>query len=227
MKSTFLSFSLALVFALICLVTCDVSLSLFLAAFFGFGCLLPPLVVCAQTSISRVLTAVFAFGGIALIWIVAAFKPDVTLVRCLECFLILIGFATLITGCAIALVRVRIAPLAASAITTMVSLIWLTAPVWLASNLSDTGVARLVWIHPLFAINGVLSNLDAWSHFPIAYRELTTLGQDIPYSLPTSIWPSFLAHFIPGLVLWWLASWRVSGVAEPSASAPSSTEGQS
>ena len=121
----------------------------------------------------------------------------------------------------------RIAPLAASAITVTLSLIWLTAPVWLASNLSDTGVSHLVAIHPLFAINGVLSNLGTWSHFPIAYRELTTLGQDIPYSLPTMIWPCMLAHLIPGAVLWWLASWRVSATAELSEGSPSSAAGQS
>ena len=55
-------------------------------------------------------------------------------------------------------------------------------------------MSRVVAIHPLFAINGVLVNLGAWSHLPIAYRELTTLGQDVPYTLPASVWPMVLVH---------------------------------
>jgi hypothetical protein len=104
----------------------------------------------------------------------------------------------------------RIAPTFASAIATILALAWLTWPVWLSPRLTGpsaaTTVKYLTWMHPLFAVNGVLTNLGAWSHLPIAYRYLTTLGQDVPYALPTSIWPAALVHLVLGIAVAWVSN---------------------
>ena len=139
------------------------------------------------------------------VWLVAAFRPEITLLQWLYSYMLLIAYATLIAGMSTALLRLRLVPVAASAITVIFSLIWLTWPVWLSPYLrgprADAIVARLVWVHPLFAINGVLASLGTWGHWPIAYRQLTTLGQDIPYTLPASIWPGVLVHLSVGVLL--------------------------
>jgi hypothetical protein len=233
MKTHLISFSLALAFTLICLAVCGASLGFFFAGFFFLICLLPPLVLTQCSTSTRLFTTGCVIDGIGIVWLFTTFRAEITFIQWLKCYLVLIGFAALLAGVAIALLRLHIAPLAACSITVVLALLWLSSPVWLASNLSDAGVARLVSIHPLFAINGVLSNLGTWSHFPIAYRELTTLGQDISYSLPTNIWPSALAHLIAGLVLWWAGSSKPSATAgrsareEPSEDARSSAADQS
>jgi hypothetical protein len=77
--------------------------------------------------------------------------------------------------------------------------------VWLVPNLPESRVDSivnfLIRFHPLFAVNGVLKQLGDWPHWPIAYRDLTTLGQDIPYSLPTSILPACVVHGVAGIVM--------------------------
>ena len=142
----------------------------------------------------------------------------------------MVSYAALVGGIASIVRRAGAAPLAASAIAVVICLIWLTWPVWLSPYLTgphaDAIVARLVWVHPLFTVNGVLMNLGTWSHLPIAYRDLTTLGQDVPYALPTNIWPSVLTHFIPGFALLWAGS-RRPAAAEPAAGAPSSAAARS
>src|SRR4051812_41394848 len=115
------------------------------------------------------------------------------------------SYAATLLGIVAALLRLRISPLAASAITVVLMTAWLTWPVWLSPYLTglhaDAIVARLVAIHPLFAVNGVIAPQSPWSHWPIAYRELTTLGQDVAYEMPTSIWPTALFHAGLGALL--------------------------
>jgi len=221
------SFLIALGLNLICFCVLGASLGLFLAGFFTLTLLLPPLMLTQGKTKRRIATAACVGVGTAVVWLVTVYRSEVTLMQWLKSCVVLIGFATSLAGVSVALVRLRINPLAASAIAVALWLIWLTAPVWLASSVSDAGVARLVWIHPIFAINGLLSNLGTWSHFPIAYRQLTTLGQDIPYTLPTSIWPATLIHLIPGIALWWVGSSKPSAAAEPSEAGPSSAAGRS
>jgi hypothetical protein len=188
--------------------------------------LLPPLVLTLRTFLARAFVAACIIDGVGVIWLVSLTSPQIVFLQWLKCYAVLIGFGAFVSGLAMSLRRLRIAPLAASAITVVISLIWLTAPIWLTSNLSVTGVARFVEIHPVFAINGVLAQLGTWTHWPIAYRSLTTLGQDIPYTLPTSIWPCVLVHLIPGIGLWWVGSWH-AGAARASEESPSSAAARS
>ena len=80
----------------------------------------------------------------------------------------------------------------ANAVGVAATLSWLTWPLWL------TGAPQgAVNVHPLLALNGVLPGIGNWTELPIAYR-LTTLGQDVPYTLPTSAWPSVAIHLLVG-----------------------------
>ncbi|HEX3358596.1 MAG TPA: hypothetical protein VHS31_16595 [Tepidisphaeraceae bacterium] len=189
---------------------CGPSLALFLSGFFFITPLLPPLMLTQSTWKRRLLVAGCALDGVAFIWLLSAFAPDITLLQWLRCYLILIGYSTMLAGVATALLRLKLAEYFASAITIICSLAWLTWPVWLSPYLTgphaDSIVAWLVWVHPLFAINGVLAHLGAWSHLPIAYQQLTTLGQDIPYTFPASIWPTVVSHIVLGIVLMFIAS---------------------
>ena len=152
----------------------------------------------------------------------AALGSPTTLLQWLACYLVLAAYAWALCG----LTRV----FRSAALVTFLSIAWLTWPVWISPYLQGTRsnpvVDRIIAIHPLFAVNGVLANLGEWSHFPIAYSQLTRLGQDISYTFPASIWPSTLVHLIPGMVLWWAATWG-RAKAPPSGTAPSSAAAQS
>ena len=183
-----------------------------------------------QTLKSRLLVAGCVVDGIGAIWLFAIASPQISFVQWLLCYLVLIAYATLLSGMTLALLKLRLVPLAASAITVVCSLIWLTWPVWISPYLEGTRsnpiVDHIIAVHPLFAVNGVLANLGEWSHWPIAYTQLTRLGQDISYTFPASIWPATLVHLIPGAVLWWVATWGMAK-AQPSADSPSSAAAQS
>jgi hypothetical protein len=203
--------------AVIARITLGASLLNYLMGFFVLSVILPPLVLTQFQLKSRFCAMAWILACVGLVWLVSG----IGLMPTARCFAVLIGFAGLLAGIATTLAKSRIAPLAASAITVVIGLLWLTWPVWLSPYFSDAIVAHLVAVHPLFAINGVLVNFGTWSHMPIAYRELTTLGQDVPYSLPTSIWPSVLVHLLPGVALLWVGSSRAAAAGR-SAASPSS-----
>jgi hypothetical protein len=146
--------------------------------------------------------------GVGVVWLLAVLHPQITFIQWLRCYLLLLAWGMWLSGLVIGLAGLRMQPTAASAAAVILSLVWLTWPVWLSSYLTGPGADRvaswLIRLHPLFAVNGVFPELGVWSHWPIAYRDLTTLGQDIAYTLPTSVWPAIAVHVIPGVVLAWL-----------------------
>ena len=58
----------------------------------------------------------------------------------------------------------------------------------------------MVKMHPLFASNGILVDLGVWNEWPIAYRYLMHLGQDLSYTLPRSIAPAAAGHLLMGSI---------------------------
>jgi hypothetical protein len=63
----------------------------------------------------------------------------------------------------------------------------------------EDGLA-LVVEHPIFTLNSIFPSLGVWTQQRLMYQ-LTPLGQDVPYRLPTSIWPCVLLHGVIGLCL--------------------------
>lgn len=203
-RNRILTFSIA--FALPCglsaisFLLCGPSLALIFAGFFILTPILPAMLLTQSRRIDQLLIGAISTIGIFVIWMFGF-----TFSQFLQCAIVLITYAILLAGFALVLVRIRFNPLFSNALVTIAALAWLTWPIWLVPNLPDSHVNSvanfLIRFHPLFAINGVLKNFGDWSHWPIAYRNLTTLGQNIPYSLPTSIIPTCAVHGTVGIAL--------------------------
>jgi len=82
------------------------------------------------------------------------------------------------------------------ATTVILGLLWLTAPIWLPGQL----MANLARFHPLLAINGATLASGIWTERPLMYQ-WTALGQDVPYSLPTTVIWCVGAHLIVAALL--------------------------
>jgi len=135
-------------------------------------------------------------AGVFIVWIFAAHIEIDSIVRCA---LVLLAYLLALTGIVSLLVRLRIQPVLAAAMTVVLGLAWLTWPVWLSRALPSSGGQFFVHlaapVHPLFAINGVVRlRFDGWDRYRIAYQQLTSLNQDVLYSLPHSIGPAAITH---------------------------------
>lgn len=123
--------------------------------------------------------------------------------------IVVASVAISLLGMLMLLVRLRVPCSFAIGLLLVQSVLFLTWPIWAASLLiqfdAQPLVDLLVKVGPLFAINGAIDPTDAFTHRPLAYR-LMNLGQDIPYEMPNSIWPSVLLHVASGFpgVLWYV-----------------------
>jgi hypothetical protein len=163
------------------------SLDLLLGSAIIAAILTPPLCIAWRWSFLAVA------AGTSVVWLI---HP----IAWLACTLTLLAFLTAAAAAMCLLVRIRIHPLAASAIVTMLALAWLIWPVWASHWLPGRDVKWLIDLHPLFAINGAAKDLGIWTEQHVAYR-LTALGQDVPYQLPTSVAPCVLFHGLLALGL--------------------------
>lgn len=121
--------------------------------------------------------------------------------------LVVASVAFSLLGMLALLVRIGIPTGFAIGLLLVQGVLFLTWPVWAAHLLlkfdSQWLVDLLVKIDPIFAINGSIDPTDAITHRPLAYR-LMNLGQDIPYTMPRSVWPCMIVHVaagLPGLLL--------------------------
>jgi hypothetical protein len=162
------------------------------------ACFYVPFVTLGMRSFDR---AIAVSAGIAAVLLAFNIRADVTLVEWFRCVVVITSLVIALTGIASFLAWIRIVPVIAATITSIIAITWMTWPIWLSHGLTQTRVNALVWPHPLLAINGVLEHLGAWDHAPIAYRYLTILNQDIPFELPTSILPATIIHLMLGVPL--------------------------
>lgn len=122
-----------------------------------------------------------------------------------RCIFVLTAYLLALAGLASLLTQLRITGTLASAIVTILALLWLTWPVWLSRALlsphGDTLVAWLSPAHPLLAINGVVrARFDSWDRYQMAYQQLTVLNQDLLYSLPRNVMACACLHAAVGIV---------------------------
>ena len=162
--------------------------------------LTPPFAVMHRAPIERVLAVASLIDGVGVVWLIAMFRSDVTFGQWLAAYVLLAACTIAAAGLTVALAR-AIGALFASGLTTVIVLAWLTWPVWLSAWIEQPGVVRMIgWLvplHPLLALNGLLVNLGVWGESPLMYQ-LTSLGQDVPYSLPNSIAMCAAAHLLLG-----------------------------
>lgn len=184
-----------------CYFLLGVTTGLFFSGIVWAVLLLPPLVLTEARLRHRGMIAAGVIDGIAIVWLIAVFTSSLTLMLWLECYLVLAacGFALLGTVHIFGKLF-RSAPELASAITVLLALSWLTAPIWLARSMPahPQWTGQLVRVHPLLAMNSVTRDFGFWNERPIAYQYLLTLGQDVPGSIPESIWASVLLHLLIG-----------------------------
>ena len=109
---------------------------------------------------------------------------------------------SLIAGPAL-LPRLRVRIDLAIGLTIASALVAFTWPIWMSGILARVELGpwlqRMVDVSPAFALNAAIAPYDPLTHRPLMYR-LTNLGQDVSYTLPSSLWPCVLLHAGMGIV---------------------------
>lgn len=174
-----------------------------LGLFFGGICLaamLAPFVAVLHADFAcRGMSVGAVCDGIALVWLVAVAGGDVSIVQWLTCYALLLACAFAFAGVAWLARSLRLHAIVSSAIATIAALAWLAAPIWMSPHLSSAAMQRVIGLHPLIAINGVLAHLGIWTEQPLMYR-LSNLGQDVAYRFP-SAWLVAAIHAVIALLL--------------------------
>ncbi|HEV8293501.1 MAG TPA: hypothetical protein VGP94_16310 [Tepidisphaeraceae bacterium] len=172
--------------------------------------ILAPLLVIAELDFFRRFSIQCGIvGGVAIIWLNCVFNDTITPGEWLRVTLVLLIYTLAIAGLAAVVARIRIPP----AVIVILSLAWLSWPIWLAPALrgrqsSERTVAVLVAANPTFAIQGALSKSFnvPWAQYRIAYR-LTNIGDDISYDMPRSILFCVMVHGIIAAIAMLAAHW--------------------
>jgi hypothetical protein len=188
---------LSVVSAALCRAAAGVSLGLFFGGVAVATLLVPPLAAAERSAGRAVLVPAFVSLGVAVVWLSALgdlLRPN----QWVACSAVLVAYACALAGACTLLAAARCNRPIAAGLVTVVGLLWLTWPVWLSAALvrpiGESLVGWLVPAHPLFAVNGVLPHFDSWDRYPLAYRQLTVLNQDVFYAMPTTVWPAVLVH---------------------------------
>lgn len=192
-------------FALVAYCVCGASLGLLLCGLFAAGIITA---LCDKPSLSasfRALQCAAITHGVAIVLLIGVLASNLTFLQWLQSYFVLISataalFALLLAGISSRLIAV-------------LWIVWFASPVLLAHAMLAQQGQRVADIltrfHPLFAFNRVLLDQGLWTGGDIAYRFLTPLGQDVPYSLPETVWPCVVGHtaiMAGGLLVWWFRS---------------------
>jgi hypothetical protein len=224
-----IALAIALVAEIACYAAVGATLGLFFGGIVFAAILVPPLVLAEERIGERLLIAAAVCSGIAIVWGIMLIDSAITPRQFFCCYILLAAWCAALMGAAMLIAKVfcqfHLArrdytpggggprcvhrglngnAIVASAITIVIAFLWLTWPIWLATHLSHSNseffISYFVPPHPLLAINGVLANLGVWSERPIAYAYLMNLGQDVPYTLPRSVWPCAAVHLLIGVI---------------------------
>jgi hypothetical protein len=193
-------FVLSLVVTIACYIAAGSGLGLYLGGLSLGIALAPPLVLAYRKRIEQLIAIASIVDGVGFVWLVAMFRSDVTFAQWLAAYVLLAACVVATMGVAVALERM-VGTVSAAAVTITAMLAWLAWPIWLSAWIDSPTVVRaidwLVPIHPLLAMNGLFQNLGIWGEWPIMYQ-LTSLGQDLPYTFPPSVAFSAAFHFLLG-----------------------------
>jgi hypothetical protein len=210
-------FVIAALAMLLCYAAAGNSLGFYLGPVMTITLILPPMVAAQRRFLDAIVVAGAMIDAVGIAWLLAVFGPDLTFMQWLQCYFVLAAYA---------LALMAIARATAAWLAVILGVAWLTWPVWTAPFLNITLTAWLTPAHPLMAINSVVIHLGAWAEQPLMYQH-ATLNQDVPYTLPRSIWPCVIVHSAIALALlapgWWRARGRAmssAAAAEPTAAPP-------
>ena len=175
-----------------CYVAAGPSLDFFLVTVLMAGILAPALALGHEQQKLSWITAATIVIALVTVWLAVA---AISVFAWIQCTLVLAGFVGALTAAAILLNRLGLPPVLAAAVVTVLSLAWLTWPIWACSAMRGQAIVWPVAIHPLFAINLACRDLGIWTEQRIAYR-LTNMGQDVAYRLPASVLPCVVVHLM-------------------------------
>ena len=175
----------------LCYAAAGETLGFYLGPVMAVTVILPAMIEREQPWLAALVVAGAMVDAVGVAWLLAVFGPNLTFVQWLQCYLLLAAYAFALT----ALTRAT-----AAWVTTLLAAAWLAWPLWTAPFLDITLARRLTPAHPLMAMNSVVLNYGVWMEQPLMYRQ-ATLGQDVPYALPRSIWPCVIVHIFIGLLL--------------------------
>jgi hypothetical protein len=199
---------LSCVVGIICYLVAGNSLDQFLASIFFGSILMPPFSAIAGQSPGGWLHLIAITLGTSCCWFMPLHQQMISPGQLVMCLVVLISLLALLMTTVQALMRLKVQPVAASAIVTIAILAWLTWPIWLSPSLAGSQLRWSVMFQPIFAINHILSNLGIWTEQQVAYN-LTSLGQDVQYQLPTSVWPIIGLQFGLAIVPWFISrDWK-------------------
>lgn len=200
----------AMVIALECRWASGDSLGFFFGPMLLLTLVTPALLLAVQGMVQRLCACGVLAIVVGGVWLIGS---GVETSSTLRCAVVLAAWTIALAGAATGASRVGMPPVLAAALVVVLGLAWLTWPVWLSAELPTTfGAYVLRWcapVHPIFAINGVLrARFDAWDRYRLAYQQLTTLNQDVFYSLPRSVGGAVVLHSIFGFAMMGIASLR-------------------
>ena len=192
-----LPFAISLAGGILCLRAAGPTLGLFLSGLLLVAFITGPLIVAEKTWLGRALCVFGIIHGVAIVWLYAALKIELDPSLLAACYLTLASFVLALAGLTAFLHPLGVG---AGAMTTLLATAWLTWPIWLSPALHGARGEHLVaWLlpaNPIFAANGMLrlqEGMGIWNERSLAYN-LTTLQDEVLYSLPTSVLPCVLLH---------------------------------
>ena len=192
-------FILSITVGVLCHRAAGVSLGLFLGGLLFAGLLTGPIVAAESTWLGRTLAMAGMIHGLVAVWFYAGVQAELDFSFWAASYLVLASLVIAIGGLTTLLTSaLRLGPVGSGAIVSFLSTAWLLWPIWLSPALhGQSGVRIARWLvpaHPIFALNSVLGpKLGYWAEQAIAYN-LTNLGDDIGYSLPSGILWCLLLH---------------------------------
>ena len=131
---------------------------------------------------------------IAAVWFILVKAEVISIQQWLMCGVVLLSWLLVLACVTEALTSIGINSVIAPALVLLLSLGWLTWPVWLSPSLAGNQLRWSILFQPLFAINHIVDNLGIWTEQQEAYK-LTTLGQDVQYQMPSSAFPVIVLQF--------------------------------
>lgn len=171
------------------------SLGLWLGGFGLVALLAPPFVLRRRGWGERAIAVGCAADPVVAVWLISAVSGDATVAAWLWCSILLYTVAGAAGVLALLVQAVRIPAIISSAAAIVLVFAWLAYPVWGGHSIDRARAAVLSRYHPLLAANGQLAPLGIWLEQSLVYRH-TVLGQDVPYSLPRTVWPSATLHLL-------------------------------
>jgi hypothetical protein len=178
--------------------------------------LTPGLIAGASRGILLPGATVIAIAGGAMVGVVLAQSRGQLNTRLmLSAAAVIPSLAIGAAGLTLLIARIGIHPSAAAWIVIVLLLAWLSWPIWMSPWIADhqSWLPALTSPHPLLSLDAALmrDGIKQWIEAPsLMYGPpgLTSLGQDVFYAPPASVWPGVALHVgvgVPGLAL---AAWK-------------------